>query len=338
MSADGSVTEQVRNGTFSRLSDDEAEALAAHFEATAERIRLTRAIAGEVQRASSTPSVAASSGAGRLPLNRKERYFTGTVLPMIVAAEGFQHLGRFLRLCGLRIDENDLRPADGYLPLQFFTEYGFGESVYTDADRTYWHEVIDADTPDVVVAGSDWLLAVEAKVFHDPTANDLTAQMERQAKLVRLWREKLALPADRVRHVLLLPERLAQRVGTLSFDVVTWEDVVDTYDRIGPQYWVSLLKTSLNRHAELESRPVLFGKNADKKLPGATIVKLFADGAADFDWIGRKGGLVGGPFQNDLATGKWRTTTYEVTGGGTAPNRNGFALADFVEATGAAGH
>ena len=32
---------------------------------------------------------------GRLPINRKERYYTGTVLPMIVASDVFKHFGRF---------------------------------------------------------------------------------------------------------------------------------------------------------------------------------------------------------------------------------------------------
>ncbi len=39
--------------------------------------------------------------ADRLPLNRKERYYTGTVLPMIVCCDEFAHFGRFLRLCGV---------------------------------------------------------------------------------------------------------------------------------------------------------------------------------------------------------------------------------------------
>src|SRR6185312_6165083 len=34
-----------------------------------------------------------------LPLNRKERFYTGTVLPMLIASDGFMHLNRFLRLC-----------------------------------------------------------------------------------------------------------------------------------------------------------------------------------------------------------------------------------------------
>ena len=40
----------------------------------------------------------------RLPVNRKERYYTGTVLPMIVASDGFKRLPKFLTLCGVTTD------------------------------------------------------------------------------------------------------------------------------------------------------------------------------------------------------------------------------------------
>jgi len=34
----------------------------------------------------------------RLPLNRKEVYFTATVLPAIICADGFEHFHLFLKL------------------------------------------------------------------------------------------------------------------------------------------------------------------------------------------------------------------------------------------------
>jgi hypothetical protein len=56
----------------------------------------------------------------RLPVNRKERFYTGTVLPMIVAGDRFRSLGRMLELCGLhQVDLSE--PAE----LQFFSEYSF---------------------------------------------------------------------------------------------------------------------------------------------------------------------------------------------------------------------
>ena len=70
-----------------------------------------------------------------LPLNRKERFYTGTVLPAIVAADGFAYLDRFLALCGITDVVTSSR-RDGSAPCQLMTEYNFAESlVGSDDDR-----------------------------------------------------------------------------------------------------------------------------------------------------------------------------------------------------------
>jgi hypothetical protein len=61
-----------------------------------------------------------------LPFNRKERYFTGTVLPMLACSEGFAHFPRLLRLCGVPDDKCRVPER-----LQFYTEYSLREAAYT---------------------------------------------------------------------------------------------------------------------------------------------------------------------------------------------------------------
>lgn len=337
VSGEGGVVQQIvqGQGDWHLLADAEAHDLADLLEAMAEKVRSTRATI-DAPSASTVESAAAAHATMALPFNRKERFFTGTVLPQILAADDFRHLPRFMRLCGLEPGDDFWMPLDGTRRLQFFSEYGFAESVFTDHDRARWGETNEADTPDIVIATDDWLLAVEAKVYHDPSGRDLTAQMDRQARLVAAWQEKLGFSADRVRHVLLLPERLRDRAGQLDYDVITWEQVVKAYDRVGPAYWVSLLNTALERHEQLESRPLGFGQNADSRMTGADIVAEFAEGDLEFAWVGRQHGLKGAPLQSDLATGAWRTKVYEVAAGSAAPNKNWFSVADFVEAIGAA--
>ena len=115
-----------------------------------------------------------------LPLNRKERYYTGTVLPMIVAGDDFMNLGLFLNVCGVDVEAFTF---SGQTPLQFFTEYSFAESLFTDADRLRFPDApTDNDTPDTVVVSEGWLLAVEAKMFHNPTAEALNHQLRRQTQ------------------------------------------------------------------------------------------------------------------------------------------------------------
>ena len=103
----------------------------------------------------------------RLPMNRKERYYTGTVLPMIVASDGFKHFGKFLALCG--IPEIALEADPNTTNVQFFSEYGFKESLMDGAEKRF-RDPGGRDTPDLVVyMERSLLLGVEAKFFDQPS-------------------------------------------------------------------------------------------------------------------------------------------------------------------------
>jgi hypothetical protein len=152
-----------------------ADAVAEMLGVLGERTRHTRAVGGAVAGYDAQPlggSGFVQATQTRLPMNRKERHFTGTVLPMLIGDSGFAHLHRFLTLCGLNVDAQDPynNPLEGEQDLQVFTEYGFAESVFTEADRERMSDRPDErDTPDVVLMGLDWLVAVEAKMYHRPT-------------------------------------------------------------------------------------------------------------------------------------------------------------------------
>ncbi|MFV0316205.1 MAG: hypothetical protein ACK5O2_04490 [Microthrixaceae bacterium] len=149
-----------------------------------------------------------------LPFNRKERYFTGTVLPGIVAGDRLEHLDRFLDLCGLPqvLDQTAAAPK-----VQFLTEYGFAESAPFDSSGI-WDDCIDGrDTPDVVIAGPDWILSVEAKLYSTPTAAELEAQLGRQQELLDCWAQTLELTSDRVRLVALVAEGHRAEMGPLKW-------------------------------------------------------------------------------------------------------------------------
>jgi hypothetical protein len=150
VSGQGGIAEQVSSGEWNaHLDEQDARDLAALLRAMGETVRYTRAQAHLFRASDGAPS------AGPLPINRKERYYTGTVLPMLVASDGFAHLDRFLRLCGL--PAVDIAPGlEGDQTFQFLTEYGFAESVFTEVDKSNWPGPLEADTPDIVLAGTDW--------------------------------------------------------------------------------------------------------------------------------------------------------------------------------------
>ena len=127
-----------------------------------------------------------------LPFNRKERYFTGTVLPMLVCADNFAHFGRLCELVGLGRIEVDPRPAS--TNIQFFTEYSFVESVFGESKARFPDAPTRKDTPDVLIYVGDprrALIAIEAKMYDRPTTGELNEQIAAQATLIRYIAERL---------------------------------------------------------------------------------------------------------------------------------------------------
>lgn len=333
VSGDGGVLDQIEGGQWdAELGEREATDLAAELRAVAERMRAGRAFAGG-QAAGDFRGAWAVRAAldARLPMNRKERFFTGTVLPMIICGDGFEHLNRFLVLCGLPpgLVEGGL---DGDQDLQFFTEYGFAESVVTDADRQRFGPPTPGDTPDLVLTGPDWLLAVEAKVYDRPDRVDLDTQLRRQRTIIDTWQQVLGLSPDRVRHVVLLPRELATDVG--EFDqaaTVTWQQVLEEYRGVGPAYWVAVLDEALARYPALVSRraKVQFGVNAEDRMTGLDIVLGHTEGTLRYTHMGRLGGLTGPRLAADSRSGQWRQHVYEVRAT-PLDSPNWFRIEDFV--------
>lgn len=323
----GGVLDQIAAGEFEFTSDQHRRDVAELLSAAAEAARAARELAGGPEDIYAAPAALRASDLGRrrLPLNRKERYFTGTVLPMLIASDGFAHLHRFLALCGL----GDVAIQAGREPydpdLQFLTEYGFGESLVGAARERFIDAPAGKDTPDVVLAGPDWLLAVEAKLYDRSTTATLTVQLAAQRVLLDYWADKLDIPSDRCVHVALLPRRLSDDMGVLPARVVTWEMVLHAYRRVGPAYWVGVLAAALEAFEELVAKRASWGQNADAYRTGAEIVA-----GVPYLWMGRVNGIEGEDLRQDLATGAWRSRTYEVRTEPLPGNANWFPIAEFL--------
>lgn len=247
-----------------------------------------------------------------LPMNRKERFFTGTVLPGIVASDELSVLPTFLRLCGLPIDTIDEAERSR---VQFWTEYGFAESLFTDDDRARFDDAqTPRDTPDVVIVGADWLVAVEAKMYDKPSLASLQTQLTRQGDLVAYWTDRLGFDRERVKQVLLLPEAYARELGPVEdVPTVTWEAVAEAHAGLASTYWLTVLWAALDHYDDLASRSIQsFGTNATDQLTGAEIIEQYRSGRHTVDYVGRGGGPYGQRFESDLSTGGWRTQLYEV--------------------------
>ncbi|MDC3985926.1 hypothetical protein [Polyangium jinanense] len=266
-----------------------------------------------------------------LPFNRKERYFTGTVLPMLVCADNFAHFDRLTELAGLGRIKVDATPAS--TNVQFFTEYGFAESLVGAAKKRFRGAPTSRETPDVMiyVAGSEpALLAIEAKMYDRPSATELKIQLAAQKRQVDYLASQLGLEASQVAHVALLPARLAGEVGTLPGRIVTWEQIRDTFADVAPPYFVEVLRVALERYDALAAARVMtFGANAEVKLTGTEIHQRHHEGTLSLGWMGRAGGLHGMKLAKDLVTGGWRKQRYECSSEA-AGKPNWFTVAEFV--------
>jgi hypothetical protein len=266
-----------------------------------------------------------------LPFNRKERYFTGTVLPMLVCADNFAHFGRLTELTGLGRLVVDATP--GSANVQLFTEYGFAESLVGAAKKRFPGAPTSRERPDVMiyVAGPrQALLAIEAKMYDRPSAAELKIQLTAQTTQVNYLAAQLGVEASQVAHVALLPARLAGDVGPLPVRTVTWEQIRDTFADVAPPYFVEVLRVALERYDHLAApRVMTFGTNAEVKLTGAEVCRRHRDGTLTLGWMGRRGGLLGPELAKDLTTGTWRTQHYECSSKAVG-NPNWFTVADFV--------
>ena len=265
----------------------------------------------------------------RLPLNRKERFFTGTVFPMIVACDDFAHLGRVLDLVGA--PRGLVRAHPDETNVEFFTEYGFLESLVGDIKDRFTILPAARDTPDVLIyvdGEPGLLIGVEAKMYDNPTPADLNRQLASQASIL----ESMAsgLPDDvAVHHVALVPAQLADSVGALDAPTVTWEELIDTYADVAPAYWIEMLRLALSRYGDLVSTYAPGGQNKDAKVRG---LALFSQHflKPEFTWMGRQGGLDGTALATDIATGSWKTFNYEARREPLPDNPNWFPVEDFV--------
>ena len=205
----------------------------------------------------------------RLPINRKERYYTGTVLPMIVVSDGFKHFGGFLTLCGVPKVVLEAEPASSNV--QFFTEYGFKESLMDGAEKRF-REPGGRYTPDLVVyveSEPSLLLGVEAKVFSRPKERKLREQLRKQADLLSVMASGVGTQ-PLVHQVALLPDglRMPERIGEAP--VLTWERVAATFRDVASPYWIAVLDEALRQYHGLATQPSS-GENCDARITGQDI-------------------------------------------------------------------
>jgi hypothetical protein len=270
----------------------------------------------------------------RLPINRKELYYTATVLPCIVCADGLAHIHRLWELLDLDIPQVNATPE--LANIQFFTEFNAKQSIYIDLDRVRFPvEMGSGETPDVLIlidGPAPLMVSVEAKMYDTVTTADLLNQLKRQREQV-LLPLACGIPNARLEQVALLPAGMSIAAeAILPARLLHWEHIVEKFgDVASASYFCGVLALALTHYDCLRNKKLVFQANMDAKMNGEEILKRYDEGTLVFLAMGRKGGSTGASFARDLASGGWRQQLYEVSSRDMPfPNGNWFAIKDFV--------
>ena len=272
-----------------------------------------------------------------LPLNRKERYYTGTVLPALLCADSMQYLDRLGQPDMLNLGSLDVRDDPDDCTVLFFTEYSLIESAIGPIGAKFPRLTgLAKDTPDVVVLITQpkpILIALEAKMYDRPSKPDLVKQLTAQKSQLDLLCTYLAghLNAEKVRleHWALLPAKLAAAMPDLGTPILTWEQVLDKYADVDQRYFHAVLATALARYDTLVSKGAGY---QDGDLAGA---KLGARRlAADDTWpyMGAAGGLQGQRVAAAISDGSWATRQFQCRHKELPGNKNWFTVDAFIQA------
>ena len=269
----------------------------------------------------------------RLPINRKERYYTGTVLPMIVASNEFKHLGKFLALCGM--PEVALKADPASSNVQFFSEYGFKESLKDGAEKRFG-DPGGRYAPDLVVyveSEPSLLLGIEAKVFARPYIAGVREQLNDQAQLLSIMADGVGT-RPLVHQAALLPAGLGMPERINGVPVLTWEKVADSFRDVASPYWVGVLDEALRRYDSLAAKSGSGGQNRDAVITGNEILDRYKANDATYTWMGKQGGLYGAMLRADIETEKWQNQKYEVRRDPLQGEPNWFPIEEFIKKIG----
>lgn len=277
-----------------------------------------------------------------LPLNRKERYYTGTVLPALLCADSMRHLDRLGRSDLLNLGPMHVRDDPMDCTVLFFTEYSLIESAIGPIGAKFpGMAALAKDTPDVVVLVTEpepVLIALEAKMYDRPSKADLLKQLAAQkAQLDQLCTHlaaHLEVPRVRLAHWALLPEKLKNAMPDLGTPIVTWEQILAAYADVDQRYFHAVLATALRRYDDLVSK---WAGYQDAELAGAKLVTRWLAGDSTWPHMGAAGGLTGDRLSKAIADGSWATREFQCRHQELPGNNNWFTVEAFIQALASAG-
>ncbi|MGA2323283.1 MAG: hypothetical protein ABSG22_05490 [Sedimentisphaerales bacterium] len=243
-----------------------------------------------------------------LPINRKERFYTGTVLPAVLFHNGLNNFYCFLRaIKGFPHDEvNEETIGDNFL---FYTEYNLNQSAgYRNVGRKI--PTSTNDTPDVIIEilrPKRVFVIIEAKMFENASQSSLSRQMSLQKKaVIEPLRKTFQLDENQIFHVALVPGELRLKNGD-GYQIINWEHFIKQELDLSSNYFYKYLKFAIANYSEL----VAIGP-PPPPYPKMSGQQIYEDGKNNvLYWVGRQGGekII---IEEDIDSDEWETSEYYV--------------------------
>lgn len=240
-----------------------------------------------------------------LPLNRKERFYTGTILPALLFHNGLNNFYTFLRTIKEFPDDiNEAKTKDNFL---FYTEYNLKQSAGKKKNVGRIIPTETNETPDVaieILKPKKIFIIIEAKMFHNVSQSSLSSQMSKQRKaVIEPLRKAFQLEESKVFHVALAP-RMSKLKDGQYFQVINWEFFIDNEKlNLKNSYFCDYLRFALDNYESLVATEPPYRKERGQQ--------IYEDGKNSGNlWVGRKGGIK--TIKEDIKANKWKTRKYFI--------------------------
>jgi len=268
-----------------------------------------------------------------LPINRKEKFYTATILPGIICYHNFEYLSFFLDLINNFPRNINIKPEADNNNIQLITEFSIKESV--DFHKNAFSSSIKTgETPDVVILITEpelYLIVVEAKMFSSTKITEFNSQILGQKKVIDCIKSNINVPDNNIYHIGLIPKKYFSEGIALDCQIIFWEDIINAYKPIlSNNYFYETLVLAINNYESLVSKydGSGKGKNSEDKLRGTEIINKYKNG--ERFWVGRNRGLYGNELKSDKETGNWKKFKYEINySSKIPPNTNWFSVENF---------
>lgn len=277
-----------------------------------------------------------------LPLNRKERFYTGTILPALLFHNGLNNFYTFLQeIKDFPPEVNEEETKDNFL---FYTEYNLKQSAGEKKNVGRIIPTETNETPDVVIEilkPKKVFIIIEAKMFHNVSQSSLSSQISKQRKaVIEPLKDALKLEENQVFHVALVPKESKLKPGKY-YNVIYWEFFIDNEKlnfndseklNLQNKYFYNYLKFALDNYKELVA------KKSGQAEPVETGAEVYQRGSTgESFWVGRgkkKGNIASGKdgIIEEIKSNRWYRAKYPVNfTSREPPTKNWISVKEFIE-------